>query len=64
MQRLALAVTVTALALSLGAGAVFAGEITGTGRSLEPLHGVSICAYSGSASAPATPCNPTSGFEE
>jgi hypothetical protein len=26
---------------------VLAGEVTGTGKSLEPLHGKSICAYSG-----------------
>jgi len=47
MTRFGVAVSVAAIALSLGAGAAFAGEITGTGKSLEPLHGKSICAYSG-----------------
>jgi hypothetical protein len=45
--RFAAAISVAALALSLTGGAVFAGEITGNGKSLEPLHGKSICAYSG-----------------
>ena len=47
MTRLGVAVSAAAVVLSLGASAVFAGEITGNGRSLEPLHGASICAYSG-----------------
>lgn len=47
ITRLGLAVSVTAVVLSLSAGAVLAGEITGTGKSLEPLHGKSICAFSG-----------------
>lgn len=38
---------VAAVVLSLSAGAALAGEITGTGKSLEPLHANSICAYSG-----------------
>jgi hypothetical protein len=45
--RLGVAVSVAAMALSVGAGAAFAGEVTGSGRSLEPLHANSICAYSG-----------------
>jgi hypothetical protein len=45
--RLGVGMSVAALALSLGAGAAFAGEVTGSGRSLEPLHANSICAYSG-----------------
>jgi hypothetical protein len=45
--RLAVAVSVAAVAMTVGAGAAFAGEVTGTGRSLEPLHANSICAYSG-----------------
>ena len=45
--RLAVATSVAAVVLSLGAGAVMAGEITGNGKSLEPLHAHSICAYSG-----------------
>lgn len=47
MKRLGVAVAAAAVVLSLGAGAVFAGEITGNGKSLEPLSGRSICAYSG-----------------
>jgi hypothetical protein len=46
-RRFAAAVSVAALALSLSAGAALAGEITGTGKTLEPLHANSICAYSG-----------------
>jgi hypothetical protein len=47
ISRLGLAVSVAAVVLSLSASAVFAGEITGNGKSLEPLHAKSICAYSG-----------------
>jgi hypothetical protein len=47
MRRFGLAATVAAVVLSLSAGAALAGEVTGTGKSLEPLHGKSICAYSG-----------------
>lgn len=32
---------------ALSAGSAMAGEITGNGKSLEPLHASSICAYSG-----------------
>jgi hypothetical protein len=35
------------MALTVSAGAAFAGEVTGNGKSLEPLHANSICAYSG-----------------
>lgn len=45
--RFGMAVSGAAVVLGLTAGAAFGGEITGTGRSLEPLHGRSICAYSG-----------------
>jgi hypothetical protein len=45
--RFGVAISVAALAMTVGAGAAFAGEVTGTGRSLEPLHANSICAYSG-----------------
>ena len=45
--RFGIAVSVAAVALSRTAGAVFAGEITGNGKTLEPLHANSICAYSG-----------------
>jgi ABC-type transport system substrate-binding protein len=43
---LAAAVCAAAVAAA-GAGSAFAGEITGNGKSLEPLHANSICAYSG-----------------
>jgi hypothetical protein len=36
-----------AVFVCLSASPALAGEITGTGKSLEPLHGRSICAYSG-----------------
>ena len=45
--RFGVAISVAAMAMTVGAGATFAGEVTGTGRSLEPLHANSICAYSG-----------------
>jgi hypothetical protein len=45
--RFGLAIATAAIALSLTAGAAMAGEITGNGKSLEPLHANSICAYSG-----------------
>jgi hypothetical protein len=47
MTRFGVALSVAAVVLSLGASAAFGGEITGNGKSLEPLHGRSICAYSG-----------------
>jgi ABC-type transport system substrate-binding protein len=47
MTRFGLAASVAAVVLSLTAGAALAGEITGTGKTLEPLHAHSICAYSG-----------------
>jgi hypothetical protein len=43
---LAAAVCAAAVAAA-GTGSAFAGEITGNGKSLEPLHANSICAYSG-----------------
>ena len=58
--RLGLAVSVAAVALSLTAGAAFAGEITGNGKTLEPLHANSICAYSGQNDDP-TGINPENG---
>jgi hypothetical protein len=46
--RSLLAAAVCAVAVAgLSAGSAFAGEITGNGKSLEPLHANSICAYSG-----------------
>lgn len=47
MTRFGVAVSAAAVVLSLSAGAALAGEITGTGESLKPLHANSICAYSG-----------------
>jgi hypothetical protein len=47
ITRFGVAVSVSAVVLSLSASAAFAGEITGTGETLEPLHANSICAYSG-----------------
>ncbi len=32
---------------ALGPGVALAGEVTGTGESLKPLHGMSECAFSG-----------------
>lgn len=46
-SRIAAAAAVATLAIGLTAGSVFAGEVTGSGKSLEPLHANSICAYSG-----------------
>lgn len=54
-RRLFSAILAAALVASLGASAVFAGEITGNGKSLKTdagkwgtgLHGRSECAYSG-----------------
>jgi hypothetical protein len=45
--RFGLAVSAAAVVLSLSAGAALAGEVTGNGKSLEPLHANSICAFSG-----------------
>ena len=51
ITRFGIAVSATALVLSLTAGAAFAGEITGNGKSLKQadgtLHGRSACAWSG-----------------
>ena len=46
-RRFGVAVSAAAVVLSLSAGAALAGEITGNGTSLKPLHANSICAYSG-----------------
>ena len=45
-KKIAVSIGVAAFAC-LSASPALAGEITGTGKSLEPLHGRSICAYSG-----------------
>ena len=59
-SRLGLAVAVAGLVLSLSAGAALAGEVTGNGKSLEPLHANSICAYSGQNDDP-TGIDPNNG---
>ena len=46
-RRFLTAVLAAAAIAIVTAGAVLAGEVTGTGESLEPLHANSICAYSG-----------------
>jgi hypothetical protein len=46
-RRFGVAISVAAVVLSLSASAALAGEITGNGKTLEPLHANSICAYSG-----------------
>lgn len=45
--RFGAAVSAAAIVLSLSASVALAGEVTGNGKSLEPLHANSICAYSG-----------------
>jgi hypothetical protein len=45
--RFGVAILAAAVVLSLSVGAALAGEITGNGKTLEPLHANSICAYSG-----------------
>ncbi|OGO51499.1 MAG: hypothetical protein A2Z32_03410 [Chloroflexi bacterium RBG_16_69_14] len=47
VARFGVAVTAAAVVLTLSAGAALAGEITGNGKSLKPLHANSICAFSG-----------------
>lgn len=56
ITRIGIALTAAALVLSLSAGAAFAGEITGNGKSLKidgggkwgtGLHSRSLCAFSG-----------------
>lgn len=59
-RRFGLAASVAALALTLSASVALAGEITGNGKSLEPLHAHSICAYSGQNDDP-TGINPENG---
>jgi hypothetical protein len=69
IKRLGVAVSAAAVVLSLSAGAVFGGEITGTGRSLKQadgtLHGRSECAYSGQEDLQYPPYNdPTAGHAQ
>lgn len=47
VKRTLLSATCTVALLSVGVGAVAAGEITGNGKSLQPLHANSECAFSG-----------------
>jgi hypothetical protein len=53
IKRIGIAVSATAVILSLSVGAALAGEVTGNGKSLEPLAANSICAYSGLNDDPA-----------
>jgi len=46
-SRLGASVAVAVVVLSLSAGAVLAGEVTGTGQRLDMSHANSICAFSG-----------------
>jgi hypothetical protein len=46
-RKYLLAAVCAAAIAGAGANAALAGEITGNGRSLEPLHAKSICAFSG-----------------
>ncbi|HEV8280723.1 MAG TPA: hypothetical protein VGQ02_02595 [Candidatus Limnocylindrales bacterium] len=47
VKRILLLVACAAVMLSVGVSAVAAGEITGNGKSLHPLHANSECAFSG-----------------
>ena len=47
MRRLGLAVSVAGLVLSLSAGAVLAGEVTGSGKNIDQNQGKSWCSFSG-----------------
>ena len=46
-KRFGLAVSVAAVVLSLSAGAVFAGEVTGSGKNIDQNQGKSWCSFSG-----------------
>ena len=47
MARVGLALSATALALSMTAGAVMAGEVTGSGKKIDQNQGKSWCSFSG-----------------
>ena len=47
MKRILRSITGAMMILSVGVGTVAAGEITGNGTSLQPLHANSECAFSG-----------------
>ena len=47
MKRILLSATCALTLLGVAAGTVAAGEITGNGKSLKPLHANSECAFSG-----------------
>lgn len=47
MRKSVLVVAATGVAVLGMSAPAFAGEITGNGKTLEPLNGKSICAYSG-----------------
>jgi hypothetical protein len=60
IRRIVSALCAAAVIAGLTASVALAGEITGTGKSLEPLHANSICAYSGLNDDP-TGINPENG---
>ena len=73
LSRLGVAVSVAAVVLSLSVSAVFAGEITGNGRSLKVtdskwgtgLHARSFCAFSGQEDLQYPPfSDPTAGHAQ
>src|SRR4029453_16026997 len=55
MTRFGLAVSVAAVVLSLSAGAVFAGEVTGSGKNVDQNQGKSWCSFSGLNDDPGAP---------
>ncbi len=73
LARVAIAASVAVVALSLAASAVFAGEITGNGKSLHVadskwgtgLHARSFCAFSGQEDLQYPPfSDPTAGHSQ
>jgi hypothetical protein len=55
MSRFGLSVSVAAIVLSLSAGAVFAGEVTGSGKNIDQNQGKSWCSFSGLNDDPTAP---------
>lgn len=47
MRKKSAVAAVTLVLMGMSSSAALAGEVTGTGKSLKPLHGKSICAFSG-----------------
>lgn len=46
-KRMIYGLAAIAVLATAGANGAFAGEVTGNGKSLKPLHGNSVCAFSG-----------------